>query len=457
MTGRGLLRSLGDDLARHWRHVVTGGVGVAVSVAALVFFLALGLGLRDGLLEEVFPVDRIEVDRAASDLNLLALKIELGKDTLDDADIERLARIEGVAAVYPKMRLLVPALASGGESLLGTGLQTELVADGVDPALVADDVGDGFHDPRTDPSQPLALCGEHATCPSGTVCIGASIFDAGTCREEIPVIVSSQMVELYNGAFRRAYRLPKLNPASLVGFGLDVRFGASSLRPSSRRPVTERLRLVGYSEAAIPLGITMPLGFVRRLNRELGPAGAGDGYHSAILRLRTAEAAPNVVERVEALGLEVRDRGARRAASLMATVLAVVAVIGLVVLAVSALHVMHVFTLLTVIRRREIAVMRAVGASRRDIRLLLVAEAAVVGFAAGAAGLVVARLLGGFVDRGLTTRLSDLPFAPDSLFAFPTWLLASGLVVAAVACVLGALGPVLLATASDPVDGLGGA
>jgi putative ABC transport system permease protein len=455
VTGRGLLHSLGDDLARHWRHVAAGGAGIAVSVAALVFFLGLGLGLRDTLLGEIFPVDRVEVTRTATDLNLLAVTFELGKDTLDAEDLERLGRLNGVTAIYPKMRLLVPALASGGESLLGTGMQTELVADGVDPSLVTDEVGEAFHDPRIDPSNLPSDCSANAACPPGTVCVGASAFGPGACREEIPVIVSRQMVELYNGAFRRAYRLPKLNPDALVGFGLEVRFGASSLFPSSRRAVTDRAKLVGFSDAAIPLGITMPLGFVRRLNRELGPPGSSDGYHSAVLQLSGAEVAPAVVEQVEALGLEVRDRGARRAASLMATVLAVVAVVGIVVLAVSALHVMHVFALLTVIRRREIAVMRAVGASRGDIRWLLVIEAAVVGLAAGAVGLAAAVVLGRVADRAVATGLPDLPFAPGTLFAFPGWLLAGGLAVAAVACVLGALGPVLLATAADPVDGLG--
>ena len=61
MTGRGLWRSVRDDLKRHRRHIGAGGLGIAVSIAALVFFLALGLGVREVLLGEVFPVDRIEV------------------------------------------------------------------------------------------------------------------------------------------------------------------------------------------------------------------------------------------------------------------------------------------------------------------------------------------------------------------------------------------------------------
>jgi len=456
MTLRGLARSLADDLRRHAKHVVAGGLGITVSIAALIFFLALGLGVRAVLLGEVFPVDRIEVHRPSTDLNLLAIQIELGSDTLNDDLLARLAAIDGVAAVYPKMRLLVPATATGGESLLGAGMQTELVADGVDPELVIGTVGAAFHDPVVDPASPPRRCTGDRDCADPTVCISASPLGSGFCREVVPVIVSEHMVELYNGAFRRAYRLPKVNPEALVGLGMDVRFGASSLRPSRRRTVADRLRLVGFSDAAIPLGVTMPLGFVRQINRELGPPGAADGYHSAVLSLVSNDAAPRVVEAVEQLGLEIRDNGARRAASLMAVLLAAVAAVGLVILGVSALHVMHVFALLTVVRKREIAVFRAVGASRGDVRLMLVAEAALVGVAAGAAGLAAAVALGHLTDRAVAAFFPGLPFAPTTLFSYPPWLLAAGVTLAAASCVVGALGPVLLATAVDPADGLSG-
>jgi hypothetical protein len=450
VTGSGVWRSVRDDLARHWRHVGAGGLGIAVSVTALVFFLALGLAVRGVLLGEVFPVDRIEVHRPSTDLNLLALKVELGKDTLDERTLTMLRGIDGVAAVYPKMRLMVPATASGGESLIGAGMQTELVADGIDPALVADTVGGAFHDPVVENGIESTPCTANDQCPTGTVCVGASAFRGGICREEIPVIVSEHMVELYNGAFRRAYRLPKLNPQALTGLGLDVAFGVSNIRPSGGRFVRERVTLVGFSDAAIPLGITMPLGFVRRLNRELGPDGASEGFHSAVVSIDTTGSAARVVGEIEDLGLEVRDDGARRAAFFTTALLSTVSLVGIVVLSISALHVMHVFALLMMIRRREIGVMRAVGASRSDIRLLLLAEAAVVGLVAGIVGLAGALVLALATDGLLARALPDFPFKPESFFTFEPWLVAAALGVAVLACVLGALTPVIRATTADP-------
>ncbi|MCU0303864.1 MAG: FtsX-like permease family protein [Thermoanaerobaculales bacterium] len=452
MTGGNLARAVGGDLRRHWRHLVAGGAGIALTIAALAFFVALWLGVRGVLLGEVFPLHRVEVHRRAAELNLLAVKLALGSDTIGDEELAAIGGIEGVAAVYPKMRLLAPAVATGGEALLGTAMQTELVADGIDPSLVADRVGGAFHDPTVDPRNASVPCTGDGGCPSGTACVGATSFRSGSCREPIPVIVSEHMVELYNGAFSRAYRLPKINPEALIGLGLDVDFGASSLRPTGRRTVRERLVLVGFSDAAMPLGVTLPLGFVKRLNRQLGPAGAADGYHSAVVEIRSADAAPGVTAAIEALGLEVRDRGARRIATALAVVLAIATAVGAAVLAVASLHVMHVFALLAMFRRREIGVLRAVGASRRDIRSIFVIEAAVVGLAAGAAGLVCAVAIAEVADRLRLDRLPDFPFAPESLFVFPAWLLAGALGVAALASVLGALGPVLRATAADPAE-----
>jgi ABC-type antimicrobial peptide transport system permease subunit len=220
--------------------------------------------------------------------------------------------------------------------------------------------------------------------------------------------------------------------------------------------VHERVTLVGFSNAAIPLGITMPLGFVQRLNRELGPKGAASGFHSAVIELESREAATSVIESAETLGLRVRDGGARQAALAMSALLATVSLVGVVILAISALHVMHVFALLVMIRRREIGVMRAVGAPRADIRQLFLTEAAVIGFGSGCIGIVGARLFGWIADRGLDSVVPDFPYKPQSFFAFDPWLVAGALGLAVLSCVLGALAPSLRATGPDPAEVLNG-
>jgi hypothetical protein len=276
------------------------------------------------------------------------------------------------------------------------------------------------------------------------------------CRPFIPVLVSPYVVELYNGAFRRAYNLPKLNPDALVGLTFEMAFGASTFRPAAGPPIRERMRFVGVSEMAIPLGVTLPLGNVRHINTVLDSPEAGERFHSAIIEIGDTDRLPQIVGAVERLGLEVRDRGVRRAALVTAIVIIVLGLVGIVLIAVAAAHIMHVFYLVVMVRRHEIGLLRAVGARRSDIRRLLLSEAAAVGIAAGLVGVAAGVAAGAVADILAASRLPDFPFKPESFFHFSPWLLASVVALAVVACVVGALPPAFRAAAGDPAEALAG-
>jgi ABC-type antimicrobial peptide transport system permease subunit len=117
---------------------------------------------------------------------------------------------------------------------------------------------------------------------------------------------------------------------------------------------------------------------------------------------------------------------------------------------------MHVFYLVVVVRRREIALLRAVGARRGDIRALLLVEAAFVGLTAGSLGVFVGIAAAAIADLLAASRVPDFPFKPESFFAVSPWLVASALAVAILACVAGALPSAARAAAGDPADGLAG-
>ena len=453
--GRGWARAVTADLRRHWRHFAAAAFGIVLGVAALAFFLALGLQVRQVLLGQVFPSDRLEVAPRGADLDLFALRLDLGRDALSESDLQDLAAIDGVSSVYPKMRLTAPALASGGESLFGGGaMQTEIVADGIDPELVRDDVGPEFRD--TGEGGNGRDCTTDRQCGADAYCERSRGFGPGVCREFLPVLVSPYVVELYNGAFRRAYHLPKINPDALSGLTFEMTFGASTFRSSPRPPVSRRARLVGVSEYAIPLGVSLPLADVQRLNRELDSDEAARRYHSAVLEVASQSSVPGVVAAVEGRSLEVLDHGARRAALGTAVVTAVLGLAAVVLIAVSAAHIMHVFSLIVVIRRHEIGVLRAVGARRSDIRRLLMTEAAAVGLAAGSTGVVIALVGAAIADRLASTPVPDFPFKPESLFAFSPVLAASVIGVAVAACLVGVVPAAARAVAGDPSDALAG-
>lgn len=454
MIGRGWARAVVGDLVRHWRHFAAASVGIVLGVAALTFFLALGFAVRALLLANVFPADHLEVVPRSADIDLFALRLDLGRDSLDEQALDELGEIRGVDAVYPKMRLTVPALASGGDSIFGAGMQTEIVADGIDPQLVAEEVGRTFWEVEAHTT--AVPCVRDEQCGDGSYCGDALSPEPGVCRSFIPALVSPYVVELYNGAFRRSYGLPKINPDSLTGLVFEMDFGASTVRPSASRPIREKIQFAGVSDKAIPLGVTLPLGVVRRINMALDSPAAGKRYHSAVIEVGSKDAVAGVVAAIDGMGLEVRDRGAQRAAMVTAIIMVVLALAGTILIVVAAAHIMHVFYLIVMVRRREIGLLRAVGARRTDIRRLLVLEATAVGVVAGLVGVFVAVLAGVFADSLAATRIPDFPFKPDTFFAFSPWLLASVLVLAVAACVVGALPPSYRAASGDPSEALAG-
>jgi len=453
-----LLESVGRDLRLGWRHFALASVGIVLGIATLTFFLALGNGVRRVVEGDILRLDYLEVVPKRLHLDLWAVRLGVGPDLLDDEAVHRVAALPGVDAVYPKMELAVPAVLSGGASLLGQEFQVELVADGVEPARVAADVAPGFdfRDPPPGEAAPVA-CQQDRDCPRSAYCERSGDPAHGRCRDYVPVIASRNLVELYNGSLRRVYGLPRLNPDGLVGATAEATYGASIVRPVAEGPlIRERLRLVGFSDAAMPIGLTMPLGHVRRLNAVYRPEEAGPRYSSVIVRLASKRVAARVAEGIQGLGLEVADRAAERVAFVIAAITAVLALLSGAIVAVAVVHVMHAFFTLVLARQREIGLMRAVGGSRNDLRLMVLVEAAAMGLVAAAAGVALAGAAAWLCDRAAGHLVPDFPYRPESFFAWEPWLLALALALGVVACVLGAAAPAARAVKRDAAELLSG-
>ena len=442
-----LSRLVVEDLRHNWRHFALASIGVILGTAALAFFVGLGAGVRTVVLGDVFPVDRIEVVPRAMGVGLGPVRVGMGADALDEDAVAALAELAGVTTVYPKMRMTVPAIASGGRHLLGKDLSVEMVADGVEPALVAGDVGADYS--FSYPASEEKACTSDDQCGKQHYCRRTE--QGMTCRAYVPVLMSQHVLELYNGAIRRSHDLPQINPDFVLGMTFDIEVGASMVEASQRENVShERGMLVGFSDKAIPLGLTMPIGFIKQFNAQFGNEAASRQYHSAILEVASKDQVGPVAQGVKDLGFSVADHGAEQAGLLIAILTAVFALISTVIVTVAAINVMHLFLMLVYRRQHEIGLMRAVGASRADIRRLIFGEAAVVGALAGTLGAAVAVLGAWAADFFAGRYIPDFPYKPDTFFQFDAWILLGTVAVAVVSCLLGAVLPARRAAGLDP-------
>ncbi len=427
MTLRGLVQLCRQDLAAAPGRSCLSALGIALGIWVFVLIVALGLGARDLVLREVvreLPVDMLEVVPKSLDLGLFQVGAgtlfgnaqPLGPETL-----LRLSTLPDVAAAYPRIEVPLPMGAQGGARLFGHALYTDLFMDAIPPALVASEVGPDFVD-RPD---------------------------------RVPVIISPQLIDIYNASIAGALGTPALGSDLLRGFGFDLVVGKSLMLGSrgAKRTGVEHAEIVGVSRYAMRLGVTVPQATAERLLKTYGNSDAPPRYAAVLVQARSAAKIPVLAQAVEAMGFAV-DRTAANTRRLLTAATALCSGVGLLVVALATLNIAHSFVAQLSERRRELAVLRALGARRRELLIITLAQAAFLGLLGGVLGLALARCAAWGVDTAVATWFPRFPFRPPSFFEFPAALDAAGLACAVLASMVGAAGPAWRAAQMAIVRGL---
>jgi putative ABC transport system permease protein len=136
-------------------------------------------------------------------------------------------------------------------------------------------------------------------------------------------------------------------------------------------------------------------------------------------------------------------------ASALDQVIAVITIIAWIVVAVSAITLLNTLMLSVLDRRREIGVLRAIGATRAFTLRAILSEAAGIGIVGGLLGMVLGALIQYLTAIALTDVLSiDVQWRPSASMA----LIGLG---ALAICLLGSVPPAVRAARLDIVDAVG--
>jgi putative ABC transport system ATP-binding protein/lipoprotein-releasing system ATP-binding protein len=180
-----------------------------------------------------------------------------------------------------------------------------------------------------------------------------------------------------------------------------------------------------------------------------------DEVSAVFVSLRRGFDPDTVAKQIERENLEVKAITRGEIATRLTRFFRVTLQIFLLTLAVgsvlSLLVVGSVFSAVANERTREVGILRALGATRRQVVRLFLTEALATGFLGGAAGVVAGAALAFPAVRAIdaVTRF-PASFSPLSLAA----LGAGGLGAAVLVAVLGALQPVLRVSRLDPLDAI---
>jgi len=287
------------------------------------------------------------------------------------------------------------------------------------------------------------------------------------CKHRVPVVLSATVVELYNNQFAKSHGMPMAdkNLVNLliqqrglsamrfsVGLGFTTISGTSAVTNQTPRRV--EAVVVGVSTRAMPVGVTMPIQYIRRWNQEyMGPE-AASSYSSIIVTLKDRNQLAPFSQWLIEQGLRLEDSLGERFATVIFVIRLLFLIISVAILVIAVINIGHNFFIQVSERRREIGIMRAVGATESDVQLIVLGEAAVIGVVGGILGILLALGIGTAWNTYAAAGIPRFPFKPASWFEFKTWIWASALVFSTLFCILGGYLPARRAAKMEPAQAL---
>ncbi len=182
-----------------------------------------------------------------------------------------------------------------------------------------------------------------------------------------------------------------------------------------------------------------------------------EGYDELVIRAASLEDVDEIVAVLEERGYEVESLRMmldvmNKAMIVLETMLGS---IGGLALFVAAIGIANTMVMSVYERTREIGILKAVGASPGDIRLLFVAESSLIGLLGGVVGTIVGWLLGLGLNAAFLAylRWQELPVT-GTFFVVTGWLVALALGFAIVVGLLAGLYPAARAARLDPLEAL---
>jgi len=129
-------------------------------------------------------------------------------------------------------------------------------------------------------------------------------------------------------------------------------------------------------------------------------------------------------------------------------------IFGSLALAVAFIGIVNTLVMAILERRREIGIMKAIGASDGDVRKLFFAEAGAMGILGGIVGVALGWAIGQVINLGTNVYLKQQSFPPEHFWAVPWWLVLFAILFSFLVSLAAGLYPAGRAARLDPVQAL---
>jgi putative ABC transport system permease protein len=457
-------RDLGELAIRNLREALLRNslttLGIAVGVASLVAMLSLGVGLQElatkrlsnsGLFDTVIVMSRMSM-RGFGRPQEPASKAPQGSGPdaarrrsppLDDAARQAIEKLPNVVEVYPQIRFPT-------EVRYESKPYATMVA-GIPESARRNGAFDGIN-------------GRFFSSGGGDEVILQVEF-AKDLAEQPSSLIGKELVLRY--AERQALGTPGETSDPAGAEGSDGSSGGFSIVPREKK-----LRIIGIvdTEPAAGFGglgsgrVLIPLEVAETLRAAqwndlrdvVREANRKATYASLTVRAKSPPQVEGIERAIKDMGFSTFSLlDATRNLRLFFTIFdSLLGIFGSLALAVATLGIINTLVMAILERRREIGVLKALGAADLDVKQLFFAEAGVMGLVGGIFGVGMGWLIGRAVTWGTNVYLQRQNLPPADVFSVPSWLIVGGIVFSIVVSLVAGLYPASRAARLNPVEAL---
>jgi putative ABC transport system permease protein len=450
------LRNLRESILRN--SLTT--AGISVGVASLVAMLSLGIGLqqlaarrlqKSGLFDTVVVTSRRDL-RGFNREEERSGPAPAESPALDEAARQKIEKLPHVREAYPDIRFVT-------ELRLEDKPHLAMVA-GLPFSAKSNDAFDGM--------QGRFFSSENAPEAILQKSFAAELLGRrGDADDETNVAELAKPLLGKELIMRYAQRAAADGPTS-KSTNPDEALAAMAYSVISR---TQTLKVVGVSDldpdsmrgaararVFIPLRLAQDLHIMQPsdLRDTAQASGAQPAYTTVSVRVESPNHVPVVEEAVKKMGFTAFSivDATRSVRQFFAVLDLFLGIFGSLALAVASIGIVNTLVMAILERRREIGIMKAIGASDGDVKKLFFAEAGVMGIFGGAVGVILGWMIGRVINIGTNVYLRRQHFPPEQIWSVPWWLVGGAIVFAIIVSLLSGLYPAARAARLDPVQAL---
>jgi putative ABC transport system permease protein len=457
------LRNLRESLLRN--SLTT--VGISVGVASLVAMLSLGIGLQQLASRRLVKAGLFDTIVVTSRRDLRSMSREDERNgvtagesrVLDESSRLEIERLPNVVEAYPDIRFVTELRYEDKPHMS--------MVSALPPSAKSNDAFDGMpgrffstdnaHEAILQKAFAEELLGK--TPKPGADDISASSLAAPLLGKKLTMryaqrqtVADSSPASSGNVSAAQAQNTTPGAGYSVVSREQELTIvGISDLDPESMRGPT-RARVFLPLKLAESLHVMQPTDL-----REISHAASDQPVYSSVsVRVKSPKHVQSVEDAVKKMGFTTfsildATRSLRQFFEVLDLFLGI---FGSLALAVASIGIVNTLVMAILERRREIGIMKAIGASDGDVKKLFFAEAGAMGILGGIVGVGLGWAIGHAINFGTNIYLKRQSLPPDQFWAVPWWLVAFAIAFAFLVSLVSGLYPAARAARLDPVQAL---